>query len=319
MNNPSSNDENESVVPDASVRPETDQSTRSKRSGTIWNKLRGVLLLIVCAYLLVLVLLAIFENSLVYPGSKYPRGDWEPAGFQFEEVLFESSDNTQLCGWYLPREDATETVLLCHGNAENAAQASQYMGDQLREKLNANVFVFDYRGYGKSEGKPNEPGVLADSEAALEWLCNRENLQPAQVIICGHSLGGGPAVHLASKSGAKALIIQQSFNSIVAAAKAQYPWVPVGWLMKNRYPSDEKIKNYDGPVFCSHGDADRVVAFECGRQLFEASTSNRKMFFRREGLGHYDPYYPEYWDALTGFLFENTSTAPDNQTGQDAD
>lgn len=261
-----------------------------------------MLITIVVAYLLVLVFLAFFENRLVYPGSKYPRGEWNPDGFVYEEIQFEAADGTKLVGWYLPRSGATETVLLCHGNGENAAQASSFMGEQLRQHLNANVFVYDYRGYGKSEGSPNEPGLLLDSEAAFDWLCDRESKTCKEIIVCGHSLGGGPAVHLASTSGAKILIIQQSFNSIVDAAGTQYPWVPVSLLMKNRFPSEEKIKNFDGPLFCSHGDCDKVVPFKCGRQLYDAAVSEQKTFYRRVGLGHYDHWDNEYWTTLQEFV-----------------
>ncbi len=270
------------------------------------------LLTLFFCYATILMLLSYFENSLVYPGSKYPHGDWEPADFNFEEVEFAASDGMPLVGWYLPQSNARETILLAHGNAENAAQASAYMGDLLRVHLNANVFVFDYRGYGKSGGSPDEPGVLLDSEAALAWLCERESKAPGEIILCGHSLGGGPAVHLAAKSGAKALIVQQSFCSITAAAGYHYPWIPVSWIMRNRFPSDEKIKNYTGPYFQSHGTADRVVAFAVGEKLFDAAVSPNKQFFKRQGEGHYDHRSDEYWNQLRTFLAdvknENTAT-----------
>ena len=93
----------------------------------------------------------------------------------------------KLVGWYLPREGAERTMLLCHGNAEDVAKTATRMGDQFRQSLEANVFVFDYRGFGKSEGKPFEQGVLEDSVAAMTWLNQKTQTKPQDVIVLGHS------------------------------------------------------------------------------------------------------------------------------------
>ena len=172
----------------------------------------------------------------------------------------------------------------------------------LREHLNADVFVFDYRGYGKSEGEPYEAGVLQDSEAALNFLCEKVSKQPDEIIILGHSIGGGPAVHLASKKGAKLLILQRTFSSLIDAASGQYPWVPVRYLMKNRYPSQEKIKDFDGPLFQSHGNRDNVINIELARDLYATAPTKSKYFFEVDGMGHYDRLPGEYWTKLKSFV-----------------
>ena len=248
-----------------------------------------------------LVLLCFAENSMVYPGSKYPRGDWKPA-FVFEEYEFESGDGTKLVGWYLPQPGATETVLVCHGNAENVAQSSPHMGYALRSVLNANVFTFDYRGYGKSEGSPNEAGVLADAEASLAWLSEKTGKPTSEIIVVGHSIGGGPATHLGSVNPLRALILQRTFASIVEPAQDRYWFVPVSMLMQNRFPSAEKIKKCQAPLFQSHGDSDQIVPIESGRKIFDNSPATQKEFFELKNANHWEPYPNEYWMRLRDFV-----------------
>lgn len=262
----------------------------------------------------ILVVLAVSETSLVYPGSKYPQGIWEPKGFSYEEVDFESADGTKLVGWYLPRNvpdqdlgasqqpPKQQSVLFCHGNAENAAESSQWYGEKYRTSLNADVFVFDYRGYGKSEGTPFEAGVLEDAEAALDLLCQRTGLQPKDIVIVGSSIGGGPAVYLASKHGCKVLVLRRTFSSLSAAAARKFPWLPVRYVMRNHYPSSERIKSYDGPLFQSHGQADDLIPIEMGKTLFEAAPTSNKKFYPVPKMGHLDPLPQQYWVEMAQFV-----------------
>ena len=259
----------------------------------------------------ILGLLAANETYLVYPGSKYPNGVWEPNGFSYEEVEFESADGTKLVGWLLPRHERLESdeeaqkqqaVLFCHGNAENVAQSSQWYGEKYRSSLNADVFVFDYRGYGKSDGSPFEQGVLEDAEAALGLLCERTNRQPKDVIIVGSSIGGGPAVYLAAKHGCKVLILRRTFNSLATAAQGKYPWLPVRYVMRNQYPSIDRIKSYQGPLFQSHGEADDLIPIELGQELFDAAPTTNKKFYPVPGMGHLDALPGEYWVEMAEFV-----------------
>ena len=293
-----------------------------------WKRaLLRIALIVSGLYLLTVIGLVLVENYLVYPVSRYPAGDWKAPDLRFEEVDFTAADGTRLVGWYLPApapngelrpaettpgsdqppepqptSRPTRTILLCHGNAENVAQATRHLGDDLRRRLNANVLVFDYRGYGKSDGTPNEAGILLDAEAALQWLCDRTKNRPDQVILVGHSLGGGPATHLAWKSGARALVLQRTFGDLADPAAAQYWWVPVRLLMQNRFRSAEKIRRCDCPLFQSHGDRDRVVPIESGHRIFDNSPAKLKQFITRTGCGHYSPLDESYWQQLQQFI-----------------
>ena len=259
-------------------------------------------------YVGILLLLMSMETTLIYPGSKFPNGDWDTDDFEFEEVEFASADGTKLVGWFLPRDpdstDPPRVVLHSHGNGENAAQSSAWMGNRLRKALDADVFVYDYRGFGKSEGTPFEAGVLADGEAALAWLEQRTGTPPAQTIISGTSLGGGIAVHLASTFGCKALILQRTFSSIEDIAQQNYPWLPIRYVIRNRYPSIEKISSYPGPVIQSHGTADRSIPIAEARKLFAAAPTRKKEFVTIEGMGHNEAQPDSYWATLKRFVDE---------------
>ncbi|CAN0344936.1 unnamed protein product, partial [Ectocarpus sp. 4 AP-2014] len=174
----------------------------------------------------------------------------------------------------------------------------------LRDRLNAAVLVFDYRGYGKSEGVPTEAGVVADSLAAQRWLAERTGRSTEEILVIGRSLGGGAATAIAAEQGAAALILQSTFTRLPDAAASHYPWLPVRWVMQNRYDSLARVAAYTGPVFVSHGTEDRVVPFEQGQRLYKAATGPKR-FLSFEGLGHNTPQPPSYYDDLKRFLAEN--------------
>ena len=139
----------------------------------------------------------IFETRFIFPAPKYPAGNWRPKEFDFEDVDFAASDGTQLHGWYFPQRDARFHLLYCHGNADFVPRLGRY-ADALRRRFECSVFVFDYRGYGKSNGRPNESGILADSQAARDWLGKRTQTAASQIVIMGRSLGGAVAIDFAT-------------------------------------------------------------------------------------------------------------------------
>jgi fermentation-respiration switch protein FrsA (DUF1100 family) len=250
------------------------------------------------AYLLVLLLLLLLENTLIYPAPKYPLGDWEADYFEHEDVWFTSADGTKLHGWLVEHPRPRAVVLYAHGNGENVAYLGPYL-KQLSEELRLTIFAFDYRGYGRSEGSPQEQGILEDGAAAMEWLAKRTGRQPNDLVLMGRSLGAAVVVDLAAKHGARGLIVQNAFTTLPDAAAWHYPWAPVRWLMRNRYDSLAKIGRYRGPLLASHGTADVIVPLVLGQKLF-AAAPGRKEFFQIEGRGHNDP---EAAGVLPGFGF----------------
>ncbi len=252
-------------------------------------------------YCTVLLLLLFLENTLLYPAPKFPDGDWKADYLQHEDFEFASADGTQLHGWLLEHKNPQAVLLYCHGNGDSVANAAPYL-DGLRRRHRLTIFVFDYRGYGKSAGSPSEQGILADGQAAQNWLANRAGIQPAGVVLMGRSLGGAVAIDLAANHGARGLILQNTPTSMPEAAQRIYWFLPVKWLMKNRYDSFAKIVRYHGPLFQSHGTSDSLVPFEMGRRLFDAAATANKKFFAVEGGDHNDFEPPEYDLAFAEFL-----------------
>lgn len=240
------------------------------------------------------------EESLIFFPAKYPEGNWEPLGLSFEDAHFSTEDGVKLHGWYVPHKNPRAVILYCHGNAGNLTHRASML-EMLHDDVGASVLILDYRGYGRSEGSPNEKGVLADARAARAWLADREGIAEHEVVLMGRSLGGAVAVDLAAKDGAKGLILESTFTSIPDMATHIYPWLPIRALIRNRLDSLSKIVEYDGPLLQSHGDADSIVPYDSGQQLFEAA-NEPKQFVSLSGAGHNEPLPRSYYSRLGQFL-----------------
>jgi fermentation-respiration switch protein FrsA (DUF1100 family) len=244
--------------------------------------------------------LASIERSLVYPRVPYPIGDWEPDSITPEDAFFEAADGTELHGWYLAHPDPVGVALYCHGNSGNVAIHAEILRE-LRDMHRLSVLVFDYRGYGRSKGKPHEAGLLQDARAARAWLANKIGVAEPDIILIGRSLGGGVAVQLAAADGCRGLVVERSFTSLPDVAAHVNPWIMPRVTMQNRFPSLETIPNYHGPLLVLHGTADDLIPFEQGVQLFEAANEPKK-FVALQGVGHNDSLPQEYHSALDEFL-----------------
>lgn len=244
--------------------------------------------------------LMICEESLIFFPLRYPEGDWEPEWLTFEDAWFPSADGVRLHGWYAGHEQARAVVLFCHGNAGNVTHRAQRL-HALHELVGASVLIFDYRGYGRSEGKPDEPGLLADARAARTWLARRAGVAERDVVLMGRSVGGAVAVDLAASDGARALVLESTFTSLPDMAAYHYPWLPVRRFLRTRFDSLAKIADYHGPLFQSHGDADTIVPYHFGRRLFDAA-NQPKRFLTIPGGDHNDPQDRAYYASLIAFL-----------------
>jgi len=267
----------------------------------LWQAVRIHLI----AYLLILLWAMWSEESAIFQPVRYPEGDWRPAWLQFEDVQFSSEDGTALHGWYLEHPTPRAHVLYCYGNAGHLAGRAELVAF-LRDRYRVSIFIFDYRGYGRSEGEPNEKGILADARAARAWLADQAGIDADQVVLMGRSLGGAVAVDLAADGGASGLILESTFTSMTDLAAHHYPFLPVRLLLRTRLDSVDKIGRYDGPLLQSHSPADEVVPYELGQRLFEASPSDQKRFVVIEGAAHNDPHrhpvFTEYYEALEPFF-----------------
>jgi uncharacterized protein len=244
------------------------------------------------SYVALCLLLIGMESRLVYH-PPLPRQVLQEAQLLGgEEVWFTAPDETKLHGWFFPRENAPYAILYFHGNGEDA-DLNIDLAARLRDRLQASVFIFDYRGYGHSGGSPYEDGVVSDGIAAQRWLAERLKIEPKEIILYGRSLGGGVAIAAAAELGARAVIVHGTFANMVDVAASRYPFVPVRSLMRNPYRSQQRIANYQGPFLQFHGTRDVVVPMELAKPLCEAVPSASKQFVEIDGGGHNDPL-PEY-------------------------
>jgi fermentation-respiration switch protein FrsA (DUF1100 family) len=182
------------------------------------------------------------------------------------------------------------------------------------------VLIFDYRGYGQSEGQPSIAGILDDARAARAWLARREGIGEREVVLVGHSLGGAVAVDLAAADGAKALVVRGSFTSLPEVAGEHVSWLPAGWMLSDTLDSRAKIATFAGPTLIAHGDADTLIPFHHGEELFQAAAGPKK-FVRLAGAGHNDLPGPEYQRELAelfGYLSQqrNVVALPAKQVGR---
>ncbi len=216
-----------------------------------------------------------FQHSHMFVPSRYPEGPWEADehGLDVQDVFFESEDGTSLHGWWLAHHRPSHrrmTVLYCHGNTGNIAERSPIF--KYLQQLQANVFAFDYRGYGRSGGVPTELGVCADVRAAIDYVIHVLGVPAHRIILFGHSLGGAIAIDGAfHRRRLAGLVVQSSFTQNLDIARHFYPGKPVHLITKNGFRSIDKVPHLPMPKLFIHGRADPKIPFEHGEQLFEAA------------------------------------------------
>lgn len=279
----------------------------STKAAASWKRRWSRLLVqgLTCYGVVILVLL-LLENYLVFFPATAQRDWFEPSriGLAVEDVNLVSADGTRLHGWWCPLKDqdhsAKEVVFYCHGNGGNLSHRA-YAIQLWQKSLQTPVFIFDYPGYGHSEGKPTEQGCYAAADAAYDWLTQTQGVSPERIILFGESLGGGVAIDLAARKPHRAIVLMGTFTSIPDVAQAKLPFLPARWLVRNQFNSLEKIGNCTRPIFIAHGECDNTVPFALGQRLF-AGANEPKHFYRMSDCDHNDWGQPEFWEAVRQFL-----------------
>ena len=215
----------------------------------------------------------------------------------YEDVAFTASDGIALTGWFVPAPDARFTVLFCHGNGGNI----MYRLDTLTlfGGLGLSCFVFDYRGYGNSAGKPTEQGTYRDARAAYDWLTQTKQVPAEQVVVLGRSLGGSIAAHLAAQVPVAGLVIESAFTSYPDIGAKFYPFMPVRPLARYKYNTRAYLAEVRCPVLIMHSRSDELVPFEFGERLF-AAAHEPKRFVELAG-GHNDGFLV-FGRSVQGYL-----------------
>jgi hypothetical protein len=229
-------------------------------------------------------------------------------GIEYDDVIFRTEDGLNLNGWLVPGKKPSpdadlHTLLWFHGNAGNINRRLDNL-KMIYERVPVNVFIIDYRQYGRSEGKISEQGTYLDSRAALAYLHSRDDINNEKIIFFGRSLGSAVAVELALNEKCRALILETPFTSILEMGKKLYPFLPVNLLLKTKYDSLAKIGNIKVPILVMHGDKDDLVPFEHGKRLYDMA-NEPKEFYTIPGAGHNDTHIvggDEYFDVIRNFV-----------------
>lgn len=242
------------------------------------------------------------KSGLFFPAADLYRSP-ASGGLDFEDVHFDSGGNT-LHGWYMPAS-GEKVVLWMHGNAGNIADRLDQAVD-MKRALGVSSFMFDYRGYGRSGGKPTEAGLYEDAQAAFNWLTESRGIDPGKIILYGHSLGTAVAVDLALREGYRAggMVLESPFISAAAMAKEIYFGLPVGLIMSVKLDNIGRIGNVKMPILIIHGVKDTVIPFKMGKELFDAAPEP-KTFLPIANGDHSDCYYvggTQYWEAWERLL-----------------
>jgi len=256
----------------------------------------------------------LFEDSFIYFPSKYPDGNWQPpvgAAFpRVEDCTFIASDGVKLHGWHCTppgRLEATAegrpVLLWFHGNAGNLTHRYDTIVNLVR--LPADVFILDYRGYGRSDAEPSEKGLYLDGRAAWDFLTDQRGVDPNRIVLFGRSLGGAVAIELATRQDVTpaGVIIESAFTSVPDMAAQIMPLIP-RVLIRTQMRSIERIASIQVPKLFVHSVDDEIIPFDHGRRLFEAA-AEPKQFYRLEGAGHNETDLvggQAYLDALAQFI-----------------
>ena len=246
------------------------------------------------------------EARFIYYPSREVTTDPSSGGLAFRDIAFTAADGVKLYGWLIPGRTPT-TLLYSHGNGGNMS-GRVTIARMLVDRLGVGVFMYDYRGYGRSEGAPSEAGLVSDALGARAALL-REGVTPDDVVYFGRSLGAAVTVDLALAHPPRGVVIESPFASVRAMASTVLPGA--GYLFSTRWDSLAKIPSLRAPLLVLHGDADETIPYAQGRALF-AAAPEPKTFFTIRGGRHYDmdAAWSEYWAAWRAFLASLPAPAP---------
>lgn len=241
------------------------------------------------------------QDNILFIPSKELTSDPSALGLEYSEHWIDTRDQEKLHSWFIPAENARYTVLFFHGNTGNISTRMDTI--QIFNELGLNIFIIDYRGYGKSSGVPSEAGSYIDGDASWSYLVNQLNIDPETIIIFGRSLGGGIATNLATRHPSTGLVLESTFSTITAVAKDVYPLIPVSLIIRSRYPNIDNIRQINCPLLVIHSTEDEYIGFHHGQALYNAynprSTQAHKHFVAISGA-HNDGFFTSREQYIQG-------------------
>lgn len=271
------------------------------------TKLASLLLTVLVAAAILKLLAIFFEARLAFFPFKGLDETPRDRGIPYEDHRVTTADGETLHGWVLPHPSPAAQVLYFHGNGGNLSIWLAIL-EGLRRRGIA-VVAFDYRGYGQSTGSPSERGLYRDTDAILDRFWGRVHRPGSPVIYWGRSLGGTLAAYAATKRAPDGLVLEGSFPSVRALVRTNLVMAVLGWFSSYRFPTADLMAGVNRPVLVIHGDADSVIPFRLGEQLF-STLRGPKHFHRIAGGDHNDasPAEPDdYWNAVKRFIADVTA------------
>jgi fermentation-respiration switch protein FrsA (DUF1100 family) len=239
------------------------------------------LLLVGLLLAIVYVALRFVANSAVYYPLRFPDGLWNlQRDIAATDVWLTTRDGVKLNAWWIEAPRARLATVFFHGNGGNLTHRIEHM--QAIIAAGSSLLIPDYRGYGKSEGKPSEAGLYMDANAAYQWLIDNGH-SPDRIVIQGESLGTAVAIDLAARKPCAGVVLEAPFNSASQVAAGILPFL--GPLIMRGFDSKGKIPKIRAPLLFMHGDRDEVIAYKLGRDLY-AAAPEPKSFWTVEGAGH---------------------------------
>lgn len=271
----------------------------------------GIILFL--AYSLILVIVYFKQDRMLYFPEKEILQTPNNISLKYDEINFKTKDGLDISGWYIPAENEKGVLLFCHGNAGNISHRLDSI--KIFNSLNLSVLIFDYRGYGKSKGKPSEYGTYLDAEAAWDYLVNVKRKSSTSIILFGRSLGGAVAAEIATRKNPAALIIESCFTSVPDLGKTFYPWLPIKLLSKFKYSTIDKIGSINCPKLIIHSPDDEIISFRHGEMLYEKAFQPKE-FLKIKG-GHNEGFFTSgktYSDGIKMFLEKYLIPKPSSDT-----
>ena len=244
----------------------------------------------IIAYLVLLIFIYFYQRHLLYhPLENNYQND--KIQFSYEEIFIKVDDKITLKSWLINKDfKEFKTLVLFHGNAGDLSNRI-YKLNELN-KLDINILLISWRGFSGNKGSPTEKNLYEDAEAAIKWL-NKKEVENNQIILYGESLGSGVAVEIGKKNNFNGIILESPFTSVENSAKIYYPYLPVKFLLKDRYDSINKIDKIRTPILIMHGKKDDIVPFSMGKELFEKANNPKYSYFTLD-----DVHMMEFNDQL---------------------
>lgn len=253
----------------------------------------AALVFVIVVYVGAAIVLKASERSIIYvPGDREVPDPPASLDLRHRSVEFLTADSVRLHAWVVPAAPAATAapadssgwwLLINHGNYGNIGFGERPEFYAYARDLGLNLFAYDYRGYGRSEGRPAEQGIYADALGAYRYLVDSLQVPPGRIVLFGHSLGTGVATELAARVPAAALVLEAPYSSLPDVGQEVYPWLPVTLLAGERFETIAKIGRVTVPKLIFHSPEDDIVPYSHGQRVFEAAAEPKRFVTVRGG------------------------------------